>query len=285
MASFFNRMTSRVPTAAGLMGSALVASLMNAAHAIPEYNLPVGVTEISRDVFDLHMLVFWICVAIGLVVFGVMFYSIFAHRHSKGAKPADFHHSTVVEIVWTTIPFIILIAMAIPAASMLVRMEDTSNSDLTVKVTGFQWGWHYEYLDNGVQHYSMIDAESNAARRLGSGADVTKIENYLRDVDKPLVLPTDKKIKFLITSIDVIHSWWVPELGGKKDANPGAVNAMWAKIDEPGRYDGKCTELCGKDHGYMPIVVKAVSPAGFDAYIQQQTAAGNTATPAVAAAE
>lgn len=267
-----------------IAGVAALSSVTSLASAI-EYNLPAGVTPLSRETFDLHMLIFWICVVIGIAVFGVMTYSLFAHRKSKGAKPAHFHHSTGVEIAWTVVPFVILIAMAIPAAKLLIKMEDTTNSELTVKVTGFQWGWHYEYLDNGVQHYSMLDAASNAARQLGSGADVTKIEHYLRDVDKPLVLPTGKKIKFLITSIDVIHSWWVPDLGGKKDANPGAVNQMWAKIEEEGRFDGKCTELCGKDHGYMPIVVQAVSPAEFDKYIKVAQAEAGIEAPSVAAAQ
>ncbi len=278
MASAFAQPLSRFAGIAALMSVSSLASAI-------EYNLPVGVTQLSRETFDLHMLIFWICVVIGALVFGVMGYSLFAHRKSRGAEPAHFHHSTGVEIAWTTVPFIILIAMAIPAAKLLIKMEDTTNSDLVVKVTGFQWGWHYEYLDNGVQHYSMLDARSNAARQKNSGIDVNEIEHYLRDVDKPLVLPTGKKVKFLITSIDVIHSWWVPELGGKKDANPGAVNQMWAEIDEEGRYDGKCTELCGKDHGYMPIVVQAVSPAAFDKYIKNAQAEAGIKAPSVAVAQ
>lgn len=250
--------------------AALGLALTSGAASALEYNMTPGVTEISRQNFDLHMLVFYLCVVIGVLVFGVMFYSMFKHTKAKVAEPAKFHHSTGVEIVWTIVPFLILVAVAVPAAGVLVKMEDDSGADLTVKVTGFQWGWHYEFLDNGVAYYSMLDPKSNAARRLDSGIKPESVDHYLRNVDKPLVLPVGKKVKFLVTSVDVIHSWWVPALGGKKDANPGAVNTMWAKIEEPGRYDGKCAELCGKDHGYMPIVVNAVPEAEFDAWVKAE---------------
>lgn len=217
------------------------------------YNMPSGVSEISREVFGLHMMIFWVCVAIGVVVFGVMLWSIVFHRRSKHPKPADFHESTTVEIIWTSIPFVILIAIAIPSAGTLIKMEDARHSDMTVKVTGYQWKWQYEYLGEDVSYFSTLTAESNVARQLRSGIDVTKVPNYLVDVDNPLVLPVGKKVRFLITSNDVIHAWWVPELAVKKDAIPGYVNEVWTRIDHEGTYRGVCAELCGRDHGFMPI--------------------------------
>ena len=182
------------------------------------------------------MLIFWICCVIGAAVFAVMFYSMYKHRKSKGAVAADFHESTLVEIVWTAVPLIILVAMAIPAAKTLIAMEDTSNAEVTVKVTGYQWKWHYEYIDSGINFFSTLDAEHNRARQVGSNVDVTKIDNYLKEVDNPLVLPVGKKVRFLHTSADVIHSWWVPDLAVKKDAIPGFINENWALIEKPGIY-------------------------------------------------
>ncbi len=247
------------------------------------YNMPTGVSEVSREVFTLHMAMFWACVVVGVVVFGVMIWSIIFHRRSKGAKPADFHESTTVEVIWTAIPFVILIGLAIPAASTLIKMEDSRNSDLSIKVTGYQWKWQYEYLGHDVSYFSTLTAEANAARQLKSGIDVTKIPNYLVDVDHPLVVPVGKKIRFLITSNDVIHAWWVPDLAIKKDAIPGYVNEVWTQIDQPGVYRGVCAELCGRDHGYMPIVVKAVSEEEYAAWLAQQQG-GAAPAPAVAAA-
>ncbi|HSW15196.1 MAG TPA: cytochrome c oxidase subunit II [Solimonas sp.] len=246
------------------------------------YNLPTGVTDLSQEVFDLHMLIFWVCVAIGVVVFGVMFWSILHHRKSKGHKPADFHESTLVEILWTSAPFIILIGMAIPAAGTLIKMEDTRGADMTVKVTGYQWKWQYDYLGENVSYYSTLSAESNKARQLGSGIDPNTVPNYLVDVDNPLVLPVGKKVRFLVTSADVIHAWWVPEIAVKKDAIPGYVNETWAKINTPGTYRGVCAELCGRDHGFMPIVVKAVTEAEYKEWLAKQK--GGAAAPAPAAA-
>ena len=249
------------------------------------YNIPVGVTEISREVHSLHMLIFWVCVGIAVVVFGAMFYSIFAHRRSVHPKPADFHESTTVEIIWTAIPFVILISMAIPAAGTLIKMEDTRNADMTVKVTGYQWKWHYDYIGQDVAFFSSLSAESNRARQLGSGVDVNTVPNYLVDVDKPLVLPVGKKVRFLVTANDVIHAWWVPELSVKKDAIPGYVNEIWTRIDEPGTYRGVCAELCGRDHGFMPIVVKALPEAEYNAWLAEQkggTEVAAVAEPAVA---
>jgi cytochrome c oxidase subunit II len=231
------------------------------------YNIPMGVTEISREVHGLHMLIFWVCVAIAVVVFGAMFYSVFAHRRSVHPKPATFYHSTTAEIVWTAIPFVILISMAIPAAGTLIKMEDTRNAELTVKVTGYQWKWEYEYLGKDVKFFSTLAAESNRARQLGSGIDPTTVENYLVDVDNPLVLPEDTKVRFLVTANDVIHAWWVPAFAVKKDAIPGYVNEIWTKVDEPGTYRGVCAELCGRDHGFMPIVVKVLPKAEYEAWL------------------
>jgi len=247
-----------------------------------DINMPVGVTPISREVYGLHMLIFWICCVIGALVFAVMFYSMFKHRKSKGAKAADFHESTTVEIIWTAVPLFILIAMAIPAAKTLIAMEDTSNADVTIKITGYQWKWQYEYLDAGISFFSTLDAEHNAARQVGSGIDVTKIDNYLKEVDNPLVLPVGKKVRFLHTSADVIHSWWVPDLAVKKDAIPGFINENWAFIEEPGTYRGKCTELCGRDHGFMPVVVKALPEDEYNEWVTANSPVTETVADAAA---
>lgn len=247
-----------------------------------KWNMTKGVTAISHEVYHLHMLMFYVCCAIGALVFGVMIYSLINHRRSKHPKPADFHESTTVEILWTMAPFVILIALAIPAAGTLIKMEDTRNSEMTVKITGYQWKWQYEYLDQGVSFFSTLSAESNKARQLGSGIDVNAVENYLVDVDNPLVVPVGKKIRFVITGNDVIHAWWVPALAIKKDAIPGYVNEVWTKIDEPGTYRGVCAELCGRDHGFMPIVVKALPEAEFKAWLENKKS--GKAEPAVAAA-
>jgi len=264
-----------------------------AAAAASDINMPVGVTPLSQEVYGLHMLIFWICVVIGVVVFAVMFYSMYKHRKSKGAVAADFHESTTVEIIWTAVPLIILVAMAIPAARTLIAMEDTSNAEVTVKVTGYQWKWHYEYLDSGINFFSTLDAEHNRARQVGSDIDVSKIDNYLKEVDNPLVLPVGKKVRFLHTSSDVIHSWWVPDLAVKKDAIPGFINENWALIEKPGIYRGKCTELCGRDHGFMPVVVKAVPEEEYLAWVSENAPApvlaatddGSAAPAATAAAD
>jgi len=237
-----------------------------------EINMPRGVTQQSVDHFDLHMIVLWICVVIGIGVFTVMFTSIFLHRKSRGYEAAKFSHSTKAEIVWTIIPVIILVAMAVPATTALVRMEDSSGAEMTVKITGFQWRWKYEYLDQEISFISSLDSTSNAARQLNSGVAPESIENYLREVDRPLVLPVGRKIKFLITADDVIHSWWVPALGWKRDAIPGFINEAWTNIDEPGTYRGQCAELCGKDHGFMPIVVIALAEDDFESWVKEQLA-------------
>ncbi|MBH44651.1 MAG: cytochrome c oxidase subunit II [Gammaproteobacteria bacterium] len=235
-----------------------------------ETNMPRGVTPTSIAAYDLHMLIFYITVVIGILVFGVMLYSIIHHRKSKGYQAATFHESTKVEIIWTVIPFLILIGMAIPATKTLIMMEDTRNSEITLKVTGYQWMWKYEYLEDDIAFFSKIDKDSNKARRLNSSIDVNKVEHYLRNVDNPVVLPTNTKIRILLTASDVLHAWWVPELGGKKDAIPGYINEMWIDIKEPGIYRGQCAELCGKDHAFMPIVVKAVPKSEYHKWVSIQ---------------
>ena len=231
-------------------------------------NLPRGVTSISKEAYDLHMLIMWICVAIGVVVFGAIFISILKHRKSKGAKPATFHESTTVEIIWTIVPFLILIGMAIPATKALVAMEDTSNPDLSIKVTGYQWKWGYDYMDEGVSFISSLSTPKEQILN-----EQEKGENYLLEVDNPLVVPVNKKVRLLLTANDVIHSWWVPDLGMKKDAIPGFVNEMWFRADEEGTYRGQCAELCGKDHGFMPIVVVAKNEADYQQWVTEQKTA------------
>ncbi|WP_077529905.1 cytochrome c oxidase subunit II [Vreelandella utahensis] len=229
-------------------------------------NLPEGVTSISNTIYDIHMWVFWICVAIGVGVFLAILWSVLAYRHSKGAKPAHFHENTTVELIWTVIPFLILIMMAIPATGTLVDMYDTSDAEMEIKVTGYQWRWQYEYMDEDISFFSSADTPRDAERNL-----IKKTEDYKYSVDNPLVLPVDTKIRFLITSNDVIHSWWVPEFGWKQDAIPGFINKNWAKIEEPGTYYGLCAELCGQGHSDMPIEVKAVPKDDYREWVAEQT--------------
>jgi cytochrome c oxidase subunit 2 len=242
---------------------------INPAWAEMRLNLTEGATAVSKEVYDLHMLVLYICTAIGLIVFGAMFWSIAFHRKSTGAKPADFHESTKVEILWTTIPIVILIGMAIPATHTLIAMEDNSNSDVTIQITGSQWKWHYKYFDQDIEYYSVL----STPREQYQNQQETTAEkgiNYLLEVDKPLVIPANKKVRFLITSDDVIHSWWVPAFAVKQDANPGFINEAWTNVDDPGVYRGQCAELCGKDHGFMPIVVEVKSVADYDVWLGEQ---------------
>ncbi|MGB6452575.1 MAG: cytochrome c oxidase subunit II, partial [Steroidobacteraceae bacterium] len=241
---------------------------------------------ISRQIYDLHMMCFWVCVGIGIVVFGVMIYSIVAFRHSKGAVPdTTMVHNTKVEVMWTIVPVVILVGVAIPAARVLIRTADVSNSQLTIKVTGYQWGWNYDYLQSGVNFFSKLDALSNAASQLDSGIDPNTVPHYLQNVDHPLVVPVGTKILLLITADDVIHSWWVPDLGVKRDAVPGFINETWFEVDadKPGVYRGQCSELCGRGHAFMPIVVDARSKADFDKWLKAEQAAQKTPQPAQAA--
>ncbi len=224
-----------------------------------------GVTEMSRRILDLHHMSLWVCIIVGIIVFGIMAYSIFAHSRSRHPTPATFSHSTRAEIIWTIIPALILVFMAIPATTALVDIEDNSESDLTVLITGSQWKWHYQYLEAGIGYYSRLSTPQEQIYNLEP-----KGENYLLQVDKPLVLPTNKKVRFLMTSNDVIHSWWVPDFAVKQDAVPGFINEAWTRVDEPGLYRGQCAELCGMDHAFMPIVVEVQPEAEFDSWIADQ---------------
>ena len=236
-------------------------------------NMTRGVTPISREVYDLHMLIFWICVAIGVVVFGVMFYSFFKFRKSKGAVAAQFSHNGRLEVLWTVIPVVILVGMAVPATRTLIAMEEVAgDADLSIKVTGYQWKWRYDYLDEGFGFFSVLAEDSNEARALRSGIAPQDVPNYLLEVDEPMVVPIDKKIRFLVTANDVLHSWWVPALGWKRDAIPGFVNASWAVIQEPGTYRGQCAELCGRDHAFMPVVLKAVTQDEYRSWADEMKA-------------
>lgn len=255
------------PVVAALSGIVLAVSA-GGAFADWEVNMARGVTEISNTVYDLHMLIFWICVVIGIVVFGAMFYSIVNHRKSRGVQAAQFHESTTVEILWTLVPFLILVGMAIPATKTLIAMEDTGDADMTIKITGYQWKWHYDYMDEGIGFFSNL-----ATPRAAIENRAEKDEHYLLDVDNPIVVPINKKIRFLVTSNDVIHAFWVPELAMKKDAIPGFINELWTRIEEPGVYRGQCAELCGKDHGFMPIVVVALEENAYLDWVAEQKAA------------
>ncbi|KLN66755.1 cytochrome B559 subunit alpha [Vibrio sp. VPAP30] len=226
------------------------------------YNMTQGVTNISEQVYDLHMLIFYICCAIAAVVFGAMFYSMYHHRKSKGAVAAHFHESTKVEVIWTVIPIIILVLMAIPATKTLVAMEDTSQSDLTIKITGSQWKWHYSYFGEDVEFFSLLATSQKAIDGIEE-----KGAHYLLEVDNPLVLPINRKVRFLMTADDVIHSWWVPDFAVKKDTIPGFINEAWTRIDKPGVYRGQCAELCGRAHGFMPIVVHAMEEEKYDEWL------------------
>jgi cytochrome c oxidase subunit 2 len=235
-----------------------------------EINMTRGVTPQSISHYQLHMTILWICVVIGVIVFSAMFISIVLHRKSRGHEAASFTHSTKAEIAWTIVPVLILVVMAVPATRALINMEVAPETAMTVKITGFQWRWKYEYVEDEVRFISSLHPDSNAARRLQSGTDPETIENYLLEVDRPLVLPTETKIKFIITSDDVIHSWWVPALGWKRDAIPGFINEGWTEILEPGVYRGQCAELCGKDHGFMPIVLNVLSKPEYQRWVQDQ---------------
>ncbi|WP_243748848.1 cytochrome c oxidase subunit II [Pseudomaricurvus alcaniphilus] len=234
-------------------------------------NMPVGVTQVSRETYGLHMDIFWWCVGIGVVVFGVMFYTMIVHRKSNGAKASNFHESTTLEIIWTVVPFLILIIMAIPATKTLLKIYDFSETDMDIVVTGYQWKWKYEYLGEEVSFFSSLSTPREQIDNLAP-----KGPNYLLEVDEPLIIPTGKKVRFLITANDVIHAWWVPDLAVKRDAIPGYVNESWTIVDEPGVFRGQCAELCGKDHGFMPIVVKALPQDEFDQWLQTKKAEAAT---------
>lgn len=232
-------------------------------------NLQDPVTEVARDIFSLHMTIFWICVAIFVFVFSFMFYSIFAHRKSKNYEPAQFSHSTSVEVIWTIIPFIILVVMAVPATKVLIDMEDTTKSDLTIKITGYQWKWGYDYLGTDISFFSTLTTPASQINQFDKENAQPQGENYLLETDNLVVVPSGRKVRALITANDVIHAWWIPAFGTKKDAIPGYINELWFNVDvgKEGIYRGQCAELCGKDHAYMPIVVKVVTGEEFDAWV------------------
>ena len=233
-------------------------------------NMPRGVTAYAQDVYQLHNIVLGIVTVIGVLVFTAMFTSIVLHRRSKGYQAARFSHSTKAEIIWTAIPVLILVVMAVPATRVLIDMENTAGAEMNIKITGYQWLWKYEYIEDDISFFSALDRESNRARQLGSGINPRDVENYLLEVDNRLVVPVDTRIRFLLTADDVIHSWWVPELGWKRDAIPGMINEAWTLIEEEGVYRGQCAELCGADHGFMPIVVEAVSREAFAEWVAGQ---------------
>jgi len=247
------------------MLTGVVAFIASGVAFADELNMRVGVTDISRQVYDLHMTIFYICVAIGVVVFGVLFWSVFRHRKSLGVVPATFHESTKMELAWTIVPTLILIVMAIPATQVLVAMYDTGGEDMNIEVRGYQWKWQYKYLDEDYNNsFSFFSNLATPRSQIVNRSE--KTETYLLEVDEHLRIPINRKVRFLVTSEDVIHAWWVPDFGIKRDAVPGMLNELWAIVEEPGIYRGQCTELCGKDHGFMPIVVEAMPEAEFDAW-------------------
>jgi cytochrome c oxidase subunit 2 len=257
-----------------LLASALSAGV---AYAAKEYNLPPPVTPIGEQIFDLHIYIMWICVVIFVGVFAVMFYSIFAHRKSKGHQAAQFHESTTVEIVWTIVPFFILLFMAFPATRTILSMKDTTVPDMTIKVTGYQWKWGYDYIDEGFGFVSNLKTPLAQIHNLEP-----KGEHYLLEVDQPLVVPVGKRVRVLITAGDVIHSWWVPAFGVKQDAIPGFVRDAWFRADKPGIYRGQCAELCGKEHGFMPVVVEVLPADQYAAWadVQKKKSAAAADDPA-----
>lgn len=246
----------------------LAAILLNSpakAADVWQLNMPEGVTPLSHDMYNIHMIAMGVCAVIGVIVFGVMIYSLIYHRKSQQYTAATFHSNARLEIVWSIIPFLILVGLAIPATRVLMRLEDTNQSDITVKIVGSQWKWQYQYLDQGISYFSNLATPYDQIHNQSQ-----KGQWYLLEVDKPLVLPIHRKIRFLVTSTDVIHSWWVPDLGVKRDAIPGFMHEAWTVIEKPGTYRGQCTELCGVNHAYMPIVVQAVEDSVFNEWVNQQ---------------
>jgi cytochrome c oxidase subunit 2 len=283
---------------AGLGLGALLATASSAVSALPvpwQLNMTKGVTKTSQDVYQIHMWAFYVCCGIGVIVFGAMIIAMIRFRKSKGAVAAKWNHNTKAELVWTIAPIIILVVLAAPATGVMIDMAHTHDSQMTVKITGYQWKWRYEYINWGDKAYhvnfvSKLDGESDRTRQLKSGLDPWAVKSgseqtYLLDVDHPLMLPTDTKVRFVVTGDDVIHAWWVPDLGWKQDAIPGIINDDWTQIHEPGTYRGQCAELCGQDHGFMPIVVKALPKAEFKIWLDgQEAAATQAAAPAAASA-
>ena len=232
-----------------------------------KYNMPVGVTEVSESIFDLHMLIMWVCVGIGIVVFGIMFWSLWKYRKSSGAVAAKFDDHFGLEISWTILATVILVLMAIPATTVMIRAYDDTEGDINIMVTGYQWKWQYKYLEDNISFFSnLATSQEEIDNQLAKG------EYYLREVDEPLVIPINKRIRFLITGNDVIHSWWVPDFAVKQDAVPGFINTAWTNVPEPGIYRGACTELCGINHAFMPVVVRAVEQEEYNAWVAEKIA-------------
>ena len=271
-------MSSKGMSLAAGMGVGVLAAKDAVANTSNGYTLPQGVTDLSHDIYSIHMEVFWICVAIAVVVFGAMIFSLLKFRKSQGAIPdTAMVHSTKVEIVWTVIPVLILVVMAVPAAEIILKMEDARDSGLTVRVTAYQWKWQYQYTDaaEGIAFFSTLAQDSNFARQLGSGIDPKTVPNYLLEVDHPLVIPSGTKVRLLLTSQDVIHAWWVPDFGAKRDAFPGFITELWVRVTpgKEGIYRGQCAALCGRDHGFMPVVVDVRTPDDFRKWVEEQKAA------------
>lgn len=243
---------------------ALATSTLCAAGKWP-YDIPEPATTIGHQIYDLHILIMYVVYGIFVVVFGAMFYSLWKHRKSVGHQAHQFHENTIVEVLWTIIPFFILIGMAYPATKTVLAMKDTSDPDMTIKITGYQWKWEYDYMKDGVRYFSTLATPRDQIENRAP-----KGEHYLLEVDNPMVIPTGKKVRLLLTANDVIHAWWIPEFGVKQDAIPGFIKDAWVRVDKPGIYRGQCAELCGKDHAYMPIVVEALEPAAYDAWIAGQ---------------
>ncbi len=267
---------------AAVIGALLVSGT---AAADWELNMREGVTAISREIHDLHMLIFYVCCAIAVFVFGWMIIALVLHRKSRGVEAAQFSHSTQAEIIWTLIPVVILVAMAVPAAKTMIKVEDDRNPDMTIKATAYQWKWQYEYIDEGVTFYSSLARTSNDARRLDSGIDPESVPNYLLEVDNHVIVPVNKKVRVLITSNDVLHAWWMPDFAIKKDAIPGYINQVWFTAEEAGIYRGQCAELCGQDHGFMPIVVEVLEQEDYEARMAVMQTEFGKDTPKLAAAQ
>ena len=245
--------------------SALLILLLYPSRVLSDWdalNMTEGVTQVSRDVFELHMLIFYICVAIGAVVFSVMFYSLFRYTKKRNPNPSTFHESTKLELAWTVVPFLILIAMAVPASKTLTEIYDDEEGEINIQVVGYQWKWEYKYLEDDINFFSNLSTDQDEIYNL-----VPKGENYLLEVDEPLIIPVDTRVRFLITANDVIHSWWVPDFAIKQDAIPGFINTAWTRAEETGIYRGNCTELCGKNHGFMPVVVKVVEKDEYNDWV------------------
>lgn len=264
-----------IVTLAGVSALALYSSMAVGS----KYNLPEPQSVIAKDIYDQHIVLLWICLVIFIAVFGVMFYSILKHRKSQGHKAANFHHSTSAEVIWTIIPCIILVVMALPATKTVIAMKDTSEADITIKATGYQWMWGYDYLQGDGEGISFYSKLSTPRAQLDNKE--AKGENYLLEVDNNVVVPVGKKVRVILTANDVIHAWWVPALGIKQDAIPGFIRDTWFTADTPGIYRGQCAELCGKDHGYMPIVVEVMNDEDYAQWVSNQMEKSASAETAV----